>query len=135
MRTLLLLLLLVALAAARPGPDTALALEPVDPPFRARILERPSCPPGFDVELTAELPDPGWTLTVDALRGPDAEGRFTADLTAARGDGVFPQVVTPRSTKVSLGFLRKGVYLLDLRLRRDPAGKHERVQALVLRGR
>jgi hypothetical protein len=135
MRTLPPLLLLVALSAAKPGPDTALRLEAVEPIFRARVVERPGCPPSFDVELTEELPDSGWTLALDRVQGPDAEGRFTAEITAARGDGAFAQVLTPRTVVVPVGFLRKGAYLLDLRLRRDPAAAYERVQALVLRGR
>jgi len=34
---------------------------------------------------------------------------------------------------VGLGVMRKGVHLIDVRLRRG-AGKYERVQAVVLRG-
>jgi hypothetical protein len=133
MRPLTILAVLAALAGAKPGPDTALTLKPVEPMFQVRIVERPSCPPSFDLELTADMPDPGWTLAVDRVSDPDASGRRVVEITATRAEGAFLQVLTPRTAKVSLGFLRKGVYLIDVHLRRG-AAKYERVQAIVLRG-
>jgi hypothetical protein len=133
MRPLATLAVLVTLAGAKPGPDTALTLTPVDPTFRVRVVERPSCPPSFEIELTADMPDPGWSLAVDRVSDPDETGRRIVEITATRAEGAFAQVITPRTAKLSLGILRKGVYLIDVHLRKG-AGKHERVQAIVLRG-
>ncbi|HEX5137049.1 MAG TPA: hypothetical protein VFY93_08765 [Planctomycetota bacterium] len=133
MRPLAIIALLVALAGAKPGPDTALTLKPVEPMFRVRVVERPSCPPSFDLELTADMPDPGWSLNVDRVADPDETLRRVVEITATRGDGMFPQVVTARTAKVPLGILRKGVYLIDVQVRQG-AAKYERVQAIVLRG-
>ena len=133
MRPLMILALVAALAAAKAGPDTAVALKPLDPMFRVRVVEQKSCPPMFDVELTADLPDPGWTLAVDRVSDPDASGRRIVELTATRAEGAFLQVVTPRTATVSLGSMRKGAYLLDVHLRRGP-NPYERVQAIVLKG-
>lgn len=133
MRPLPILALLAALAAARPGPDTALSLKPLDPMFAVKVVQRPSCPPSFDVELTADMPDPGWSLTLDRVSDPDEAGRRTVEITATRGEGAYVQVVTPRTVTLGLGCMRKGVYLLDIHLRRGPT-KYERVQATVLRG-
>jgi len=133
MRPLAILALLVALAGAKPGPDTALTLKPVDPMFQVCVVERPSCPPSFDLELTADMPDPGWSLTVDRVGDPDETGRRVVEITASREEGLFPQIITARTAKVPLGILRKGVYLIDVRLRQG-GGSYERVQAIVLKG-
>jgi hypothetical protein len=133
MRPLAILAVLVALAGARPGPDTALSLKPVEPMFQVRVVERPSCPPSFDLELTLDLPDPGWSLAVDRISDPDPTLRRVVEITATRAEGAFVQVVTPRTAKLSLGCLRKGVHLIDVHLRHG-AAKYERVQAIVLRG-
>lgn len=101
--------------------------------FRYRVVERDSCPPSFDLELTADLPDPGWSLAVDRVSDPDAAGRRVVEITATGAEGAFAQVLTPRTTTASLGMMRKGVYLIDIHLRRGE-GRHERVQAIVLRG-
>lgn len=133
MRPLAILAFLVALAGAKPGPDTALSLKPVEPMFRFRVVERDTCPPSFDLELTADMPDPGWSLAVDRVSDPDETLRRVVDITATRAEGMFAQVVTARTATASLGMMRKGVYLIDIRLRRGE-GRHERVQAIVLRG-
>jgi hypothetical protein len=133
MRPLAILAVLAALAGAKPGPDTALTLKPVDPMFAVRVIEKPSCPPSFDVELTADMPDPGWTLAVDRISDADDSGRRVVEITATRAEGAYIQVITPRAVIVSLGMMRKGTYLLDIRLRRG-ATPYERVQAVVLRG-
>jgi len=101
--------------------------------FRARAVERPSCPPSFDLDLTADMPDPGWSLAVDRVSDPDPTGRRVVEITATRADGAFAQVLTPRTARVSLCFLPKGVHLVDIHLRRG-GGRYERVQAIVLRG-
>jgi hypothetical protein len=133
MRPLAILALLAALAGARPGPDTALSLRPLEPMFQVRVVALPSCPPMFDLELTADMPDAGWTLAVDRITDADESGRRTVEITATRAEGVFAQVLTPRTAKVRLGVLRKGAHLVDLHLRRGGA-RYERVQAVVLRG-
>ncbi len=133
MRPTVVLAVLAALAGARPGPDTALTLRPVDPMFAARVVELPSCPPSFVVELTADMPDAGWSLAVDRVSDPDESGRRIVEVTATPGEDAFAQVLTPRTVKVPLGMMRKGVYLLDVHFRRGPA-KYQRVQAVVLRG-
>ncbi len=133
MRPLAILAVLAALAGARPGPDTALTLKPLDPLFQVRVVDLPSCPPRFDIELTADMPDPGWTLALDRVSDPDETGRRTVEITATRAEGAFVQVITPRTVTVGMGCMRKGNYLLDIHLRRGPT-KYERVQALVLRG-
>jgi len=133
MRPLTILALLAALAGARPGPDTALSLRPLDPMFAVKVVEMPSCPPSFDVELTADMPDPGWSLTLDRVSDPDQAGRRTVEITATRAEGAFVQVLTPRAVTLKLGSMRKGAYLLDILLRRGPT-RYERVQAIVLRG-
>jgi hypothetical protein len=133
MRPLAILAVLAALAGAKPGPDTALTLKPLDPMFAVEIVSKRSCPPSFHVALTADMPDPGWTLAVDRVSDADENGCRVVELTATRAEGAYVQVITPRTVVVSLGMLRKGTYLLDLRLRRGPE-KYERVQAVVLRG-
>lgn len=133
MRPLAILALAAALAGAKAGPDTALSLKPLEPMFEVRVVEQPSCPPMFDLELTAAMPDAGWTLAVDRVSDPDESGRRIVEITASRAEGMFAQVLAPRTAKVSLGILRKGVHLVDLHLRRG-AARYERVQAVVLRG-
>lgn len=124
MRPLAFLALLAALAGARPA---------VEPVFRVRVVEYPICPPRFDVELSAEMPDAGWSLVVDRISDPDESGRRIVEITATPGEGAFAQVVTPSTAKLSLGTMRRGVYLLDVHFRRG-AAKYQRVQAVVLRG-
>lgn len=133
MRPLAILALLGALAGAKPGPDTALSLSPVEPMFRFLVVERPSCPPSFDLVLAADMPDPGWSLAIDRVSDPDETRRRVVEITATRAEGVFPQVLTERTATAGLGTMRKGTCLIDLHLRRGE-GRHERVQAIVLRG-
>ncbi len=133
MRPFAILAVVAALAGAKAGPDTALSLEPVEPMFRFRVVERGSCPPSFDLELAADMPDPGWSLAVDRVSGPDPNGRRIVEITATRAEGMFAQVLTARTATANLGVMRKGVHLVDVHLRRGE-GRHERVQAIVLRG-
>jgi len=133
MRRILILASLAALAGAKPGPDTALTLKPVEPMFAVRVVERPSCPPTFDLELTTDMPHPGWSLAVDRVSDPDESGRRVVDITESEAEGLWPAVMTATTAKVGLGVMRKGVHLIDVRVRRG-AGKYERVQAVVLRG-
>lgn len=135
-RFLALALLASATVLARPGPDTALAVEPAPRLVHAvEVRETPRCPPTFALTLRLSMPTPGWELGLDSLEGPDAEGRFVLRVTGTPPEGLVAQVVTPTPVQAELPTLRKGRYLVDVRFRADPAGKHERIDALVLNAR
>lgn len=132
-RTLGLFLFLAGLALARPGPDTALRMEPAP-----HLVERVSvettgrCPPGFLLAMELSMPTPGWKLVVDEVTGPDAEGRFGIRVTGTPPGGIIAQAVTGTPVEVHLPSVRKGRYLVDLFYRDRPDGKHERFDAFVL---
>jgi len=131
--SLSLLLLLVGLVGARPGPETALTCTLRRPVFRApRLVAVPSCPPTWNLELTVDLPNPGWEVEMDEVGKPDDAGRRVIKISSRGKPGGWPQVITTRELRVPLGSMRKGSYLLDLRYRKSPDTRYRRVQALVL---
>ncbi|MHC4224964.1 MAG: hypothetical protein ACYSX0_00060 [Planctomycetota bacterium] len=131
--SLSLLLLLVGLVGARPGPDTALTCSLAMPTFRApRLMAVPSCPPSWNLELTVDLPNPGWEVEVDEVCKTDDSGRRVIRISSRGKPGAWPQVITTRKLRVPLGSMRKGAHLLDLHYRKSPDTRYRRVQALVL---
>jgi len=135
MRLVLPVAFLAALAGARAAPDTATHLKLVDPVFRdVRVVALDSCPPAFVLELTTDLPHPGWGLAVDRVGAADEHGRVVIEITAEGKEGLWPQVMTARTARVPLGRLKKGDVLVDVFLRRGRDAAYGRAQAIILRG-
>ncbi|MHC4930923.1 MAG: hypothetical protein ACYTGV_01860 [Planctomycetota bacterium] len=131
--SLSILFLLVGLVGARPGPETALTCSLATPVFRAaRLVAVHHCPPAWTLELTVDLPDPGWEVEVDEICKPDDARRRVVRISSRGKAGAWPQVITTRKLRVPLGSMRKGAYLLDLHYRKSPDTRYRRVQALVL---
>jgi hypothetical protein len=134
--SLSLLLLLVGLVGARPGSDTALTCSLARPVFRApRLVVVHDCPPAWALELTVDLPHPGWEVEVDEVCKTDGSRRRVVRISSRGKPGSWPQVITTRKLRVPLGSMRKGAHLLDLHYRKSPDTRYRRVQALVLDAR
>lgn len=130
---------IVALAwAGAPGPGTpqATSLSIVEPSFHdPRVLVGESAPPQFEVVFVREMPSTGWDLTVDAVDVDEDAGRIVAKITEIAPTGMSAQVITPTTCRVPLENLHRGVYSLELWLRRGAGRPHVLTQALVLRSR
>jgi len=132
-RTFSLFLVLAGLALARPGPDTALRMEPAPRLAESVSVETTGrCPPSFLLKMELSMPTPGWKLAVDDVFGPDEEGRFRIRVTGTPPQGIVAQVVTGTPVEVHLPSVRKGRYLVDLFYRARPDGRHARFDAFVL---
>ena len=131
MRYLAPLLVFVALAAAKPGPDTAVRLTAAPGPFTLSIEEIGSCPPRWRLLFTRNLPNPGYTMTATMKRLEDQVMRV--EIHATPPTRMVAQVITPGTVRVETPFLRKGTWLVDVHYRVGE-GKSKRVQAFTLEG-
>jgi len=137
MRIVSLLSILFAgcLAAARPGPDTAVRAEVAPRWIRGVTLEtRGECPPQWRLLGEVTMPTPGWKLTLDEVERPDAMRRVLL-VTGEAPEGSVIQVLTPAKVAWDLGGLRKGATVVEIRYRAGKTKPYETVDALVVRGR
>jgi hypothetical protein len=124
--------------AGAPGPGTpyATSLSIVEPSFHEpRVIVDPSATPRFEIVLVREMPSTGWDLSVDSVDIDEDSGRIVARITEIAPAGMSAQVITPTSCRVPLENLPRGVYALELWLRRGAGRPHALTQALVLRSR
>ncbi len=115
------------------GPPAATRLVPAEPSYRwaeARVLE--SLPPQLVVELKAEMPTPGWSLTVDSVEVDPNAGRIVLRITEAGPSGIVAQVITPTRVQANLGSVPVGRYCLEVWTRRAAQGSYSLAQSLAL---
>lgn len=135
-RTLLALPLLLAIQPAGAGGEstapaatslTVVRSEAADP---FKLVELDGSPPTFVAEFTQQMPTPGWTFRIDSV---ETHGdRIVARLTEIRPQGMVVQMIAPGTMTISLGSLKRGRYVLEIRTRRDPTVKHQPTFAAVL---
>jgi hypothetical protein len=82
-----------------------------------------SLPPESNVLVSVQMPTPGWTLKVDEISKPDAQGRIQVKVTATAPEGIVAQVLATETVNVSLGKIKPGEYLLEMLYRK--AGETE----------
>jgi hypothetical protein len=59
----------------------------------------------------------------------------TAKITESPPEGIVAQVLTPATIEIPLGSVPPGAYFVEIWVRRDPAGSHEPLHALVINAR
>jgi hypothetical protein len=122
--------------APGPGAPDATSLLIVEPTFHdPQVLVATSMPPQFEVVFVREMPTTGWDLSVDSVDVDEESGRIVAKLTEIAPTGMSAQVITSTNCRVPLGGLTRGVYSLELWLRRGVGRPHVLTQALVVRAR
>ena len=122
--------------APGPGAPHASSLSIVEPSFHdPQVLVGTSMPPQFEVVFVREMPTTGWDLSVDSVDVDEDSGRIVAKITEIAPTGMSAQMITSTNCRVPLGNLTRGVYSLELWLRRGVGRPHALTQALVLRSR
>ena len=114
----LALALLAAVVLGRAGPDTAGNAMLVAPGCKVAVrVNKRACPPPVLCDLTIDLPSPGYDLSKPAVQIDAKQKRIRIDLRATMkpGDAAWPQVMTPTKTTASLGVLKKGRYVVEVR--------------------
>ena len=97
-------------------------------PFK--VVKRDGSPPTFTAEFTQQMPTPGWTFEVESI---ETEGdRIVAKVTEIRPQGMVVQMIAPGTMTISLGSLKRGRYVLEIRSRRDRMVDHQPTFAAVL---
>jgi hypothetical protein len=97
-------------------------------PFK--VVKRDGSPPTFTAEFTQQMPTPGWTFEVESI---ETEGdRIVAKVTEIRPQGIVAQMIVPGTMTISLGSLKRGRYVLEIRSRRDRMVDHQPTFAAVL---
>ncbi len=82
------------------------------------IVMGKSMPPVFAASVRVQMPTPGWTLKVDEISKPDAQGRIQVKVTATAPEGIVAQVLATETVNVSLGKIKPGEYLLEMLYRK-----------------
>jgi len=104
-----------------------------DPPFRdAQVVPAKSMPPQFRVNLTRDMPTPGWKFEVDSVEIDAELGRIVARVTEHAPGGIVSQVIKPTRLDLELGILPRGGYVLEIWVRRGADSDYRRLQAIVL---
>lgn len=117
MRVLAATLLFAAAVTGRPGPDTATRAMVVAPACRVAVRMEPrACPPPVLIDVTLDLPSPGYDLSKQAVHLDRERKRIRVDLRATPkpGDAMWPAVMTPAKTTAMLGVLEKGRYVVEI---------------------
>jgi hypothetical protein len=137
MRWIVGLLVLGALASTwAGGPGSATGLSIAEPTFRdPEVIVTTSMPPQFEIVFVREMPTPGWSFAVDAVDVDEESGRITAKISDIPPTGPTAQMISATKCRLALGTLARGVYSLELWLRRGNEGPHVLTQALVVRAR
>jgi len=136
LRVFLVLPLLLALQPAVAGDkpeapaasDVRVIRSEVADPFK--VVQREGAPPTLTAEFTQQMPTPGWTFEIDSIetRGD----RIVAKFTELRPQGIVAQMLAPGTMTISLGSLKPGRYVLEIRSRRDRMIDHQPTFAAVL---
>lgn len=94
------------------------------------VLE--SYPPQFVAVLRAEMPTPGWTVTVDSVETDPAGRRIVVETTATPPADIVAQVLTPARVRVHLGSVPVGRYCLEVWMRREPSAPYRLAGSFVV---
>jgi hypothetical protein len=97
-------------------------------PFK--LVQLDGTPVKFVAEWTQQMPTPGWTFVIDAV--DVAEDRIVVKLTEVRPEGMTVQMIAPGTAKIPLGSLKRGLYVLEIRSRRNPQNDHRPAYATVI---
>jgi hypothetical protein len=87
------------------------------------------------IVFVREMPTPGWSFSVDAVEVDEESSRITAKISDIPPSGPTAQMISAAECRLGLGKLARGVYSLELWLRRGTEGPHVLTQALVVRAR
>ena len=112
-------------------PEAAWAKELTEvPEFAAKVSvlkRKPDAKAGeFKSEYTLAMPQKGWKLAFDEVKGPDKRGVIVARLTGTPPGGKPKAEPTEVSAKISLLKVKPGAYLLEVWYRTDPTGEWTR---------
>jgi hypothetical protein len=91
-----------------------------------------SLPPESNVLVSVQMPTPGWTLKVDEISKPDAQGRIQVKVTATAPEGIVAQVLATETVNVSLGKIKPGEYLLEMLYRNAGETEYTRRGVVML---
>ena len=104
-----------------------------DPPFRnAQVVMAKSKPPQFRVNLTRDMPTPGWKFEIESVEVDAEAGRILVRVTEQAPHGMVAQMIKPTRLSLDLGVLAPGRYVLELWVRRGAKNEYHRLQAMVL---
>jgi hypothetical protein len=110
-----LFLALSLLIFARPGPHTASRAFVAEPSCRVKLsTDGTRCPERILCEIAHQLPDPGHSVENAKATVDHKSRRIRIDVKVKRKSGAWPQVIVPTKTKVDLGTLRKGRYVVEI---------------------
>ena len=116
-------------------PKGAWTLDVVPSRIRGATVETmESAPPQVALNVSIDMPSPGYRVTMDGVAGPDANGRITAKITITPKSGMWPQVVTPTEVRLPLGVLDEGQYIVEV-LEKRLSDPYRPVGAVLLRAR
>ena len=119
--------------AGQPGPSAARGLKLLEPAFQtASARTHESVPARFEIVLEREMPTPGWVLNVDGVEVDEAAGRIVVRASEHPPGGMAAQVITSTPLTISLEPLARGIYTLEVRLRRGHGGEYTPAHAMVL---
>ena len=137
MRWFVGLSILVALTlTSAGGPGSATALSIAEPAFRdPQVIVATSMPPQFEIVFVRDMPSAGWDFSVDSVEVDEESGRITAKVSEIPPGGPTAQMISATKCRLPLGKLARGVYSLELWLRRGSQGPHGLTQAVVVRAR
>jgi hypothetical protein len=96
------------------------------------IIMLKSMPPQFNAVVSVQMPTPGWTLKLDEISNPDAQGRIQVKVTATAPEGIVAQVLATETVNVSLGKIKPGEYLLEMLYRNAGETEYTRRGVVML---
>ncbi|MHC4937683.1 MAG: hypothetical protein ACYTHK_01780 [Planctomycetota bacterium] len=110
-----LILALCVLVCARPGPNIASRAFVAESGCTIKLSTNAKrCPESIVCEIGHQLPDPGHSIKQAKPAVDHKTRRIRIDLKMHRKPGAWPQVTVPTKTKVDLGTLRKGRYVVEV---------------------
>lgn len=132
---LLVPVLLVLLSGTPAGAaEIATSIALGEPAFHEPAIHRLAGEePRFELNLTREMPSPGWLCEIESVHVERA--RIFVEINEVAPQAPASQVMTATRCHVPIGALAPGRYLVELWLRRNGKGEHYPAQALVLLAR
>jgi len=110
-----MLLALSLLLVARAGPDTATNAAIVEPRCKVAVRMDPrACPPGLEIEIRHELPNPSYSVKKTSATVDAKARRIRVHLELQSKPGLWPQVTVPTKTTIDVGVLAKGYYVVEV---------------------